>query len=163
MIIMQDSKQDNNYGGLKKMRKTGIIINGIAVLIMLFVAVMPFAAAAAPEPLQTAMTPTIIVGEETEQADNPNANTAAIGSSGGSTEDGEDETETGESGSGGETSVSSSGGGGSTGEQVAARCSGTCPELTPIAPGACSDGRLVDGGKNWCGCQLPPVCVHDRG
>lgn len=35
---------------------------------------------------------------------------------------------------------------------------GTCPMLSQPAPGFCTDGAIVDGGKDECGCQTPPKC-----
>jgi uncharacterized protein len=35
---------------------------------------------------------------------------------------------------------------------------GTCPQYSPPAPGFCLGGNIIDGGKNDCGCQLPPKC-----
>lgn len=39
-------------------------------------------------------------------------------------------------------------------------CSGGCPVYSPPAPGWCQYGTIVDGGKNDCGCQLPPRCEN---
>lgn len=39
-------------------------------------------------------------------------------------------------------------------------CSGGCPMYSPPAPGWCQYGTIVDGGKNDCGCQLPPRCEN---
>ncbi|MFH0875700.1 MAG: DUF333 domain-containing protein [archaeon] len=35
---------------------------------------------------------------------------------------------------------------------------GECPMLSPPGPGFCNDGKIVSGGKNSCGCDLPPSC-----
>jgi hypothetical protein len=35
---------------------------------------------------------------------------------------------------------------------------GTCPELSPPAPGFCSDGKIVAGITDDCGCTSPPTC-----
>jgi putative hemolysin len=39
-------------------------------------------------------------------------------------------------------------------------CSGGCPMYSPPALGWCEYGTIVPGGKNDCGCQLPPECVY---
>jgi hypothetical protein len=36
---------------------------------------------------------------------------------------------------------------------------GTCPQLSPPGPNFCTDGTIVAGEKNECGCQGPPKCV----
>lgn len=33
-----------------------------------------------------------------------------------------------------------------------------CPQFMPPAPGFCADGKIVDGGKDANGCQMPPKC-----
>ena len=35
---------------------------------------------------------------------------------------------------------------------------GSCPQFMPPAPNFCQGGKIVSGGKNECGCQLPPKC-----
>jgi putative hemolysin len=42
---------------------------------------------------------------------------------------------------------------------TAAEC-GTCPQLVAPAPGFCTDGTIVAGKTNECGCQGPPTCVR---
>jgi putative hemolysin len=42
---------------------------------------------------------------------------------------------------------------------TAAEC-GTCPQLVAPAPGFCTDGTIVAGKTNECGCQAPPTCVR---
>jgi len=39
-------------------------------------------------------------------------------------------------------------------------CSGGCPMYSPPGPDWCKYGTIVDGGKNDCGCQLPPKCEN---
>ncbi|MBU1246737.1 hypothetical protein KKG61_09775, partial [bacterium] len=34
-----------------------------------------------------------------------------------------------------------------------------CPQLVPLAPGFCSNGTVVPGGKDSHNCALPPTCV----
>lgn len=36
-----------------------------------------------------------------------------------------------------------------------------CPSWMPPAPGWCSDGTTVPGAVDECGCQGPPICVHE--
>lgn len=36
---------------------------------------------------------------------------------------------------------------------------GECPQFSPPAPGWCSDGNIVSGEKDSCGCQGHPTCV----
>jgi hypothetical protein len=35
---------------------------------------------------------------------------------------------------------------------------GPCPQFMPPGPDFCKDGKIVGGGKNDCGCQMPPRC-----
>jgi putative hemolysin len=42
-------------------------------------------------------------------------------------------------------------------KKTPAEC-GTCPQFSPPGPGFCPDGKIVDGGKDVCGCQMPPKC-----
>ena len=35
---------------------------------------------------------------------------------------------------------------------------GTCPQLSAPSPDFCKKGRIADGGKDGCGCQMPPTC-----
>ncbi len=35
---------------------------------------------------------------------------------------------------------------------------GDCPQLSPSSPDFCKEGEIVSGGKDECGCALPPVC-----
>jgi putative hemolysin len=35
---------------------------------------------------------------------------------------------------------------------------GICPQFSSPAPGFCTNGNIVDGGKDECGCQMPPKC-----
>jgi len=37
---------------------------------------------------------------------------------------------------------------------------GTCPLLSQPTPTFCTNGTIVDGGKNDCGCQNPPKCLR---
>jgi putative hemolysin len=37
---------------------------------------------------------------------------------------------------------------------------GECPFFSPPGPGFCTDGTITDGGKDHCGCQLPPKCEY---
>ncbi len=39
-------------------------------------------------------------------------------------------------------------------------CGSMCPLYSPPAPGWCEHGTIVDGGKDDCGCQLPPKCEN---
>lgn len=41
-------------------------------------------------------------------------------------------------------------------------CGGGCPLYTPHAPDYCSDGIIIPGGKDECGCQLPPGCDRSQ-
>jgi len=34
----------------------------------------------------------------------------------------------------------------------------TCPQLAPPGPEFCTEGRIVSGGVDACGCNLPPKC-----
>jgi len=38
---------------------------------------------------------------------------------------------------------------------------GECPQWTPPAPGWCSDGIIIPGQVDNCGCQSPPTCDRD--
>ncbi|MBU0757376.1 MAG: DUF333 domain-containing protein [Nanoarchaeota archaeon] len=38
---------------------------------------------------------------------------------------------------------------------------GLCPEFMPPGPDFCKEGKIIDGGKNDCGCQMPPKCVEE--
>jgi hypothetical protein len=40
---------------------------------------------------------------------------------------------------------------------------GKCPSITPPGPTFCTNGKVVDGGKDRCGCQQPPKCAVDEG
>lgn len=42
------------------------------------------------------------------------------------------------------------------------KCGDGCPQLGQPAPTFCTDGTIVDSGKNDCGCQLPPKCEKDE-
>lgn len=35
---------------------------------------------------------------------------------------------------------------------------GECPQLISPSPDFCKDGEIVSGGKDECGCNLPPTC-----
>ncbi len=37
---------------------------------------------------------------------------------------------------------------------------GTCPQLSPPAPGFCAGGTIISGEKDECRCQGPPKCVR---
>ncbi len=39
-------------------------------------------------------------------------------------------------------------------------CADSCPLLSQPAPSFCTDGTIVDQGKDDCGCQLPPKCLR---
>jgi hypothetical protein len=41
-------------------------------------------------------------------------------------------------------------------------CPDTCPLLSQPGPSFCSDGTIVDQGKDECGCQLPPKCEKEN-
>lgn len=36
----------------------------------------------------------------------------------------------------------------------------TCPQLAPVSPDFCPNGKIEFGGVNADGCQLPPKCVN---
>ena len=38
------------------------------------------------------------------------------------------------------------------------KCTGVCPQLMPPAPNFCTNGTIISGGANECGCQLGPTC-----
>lgn len=38
-----------------------------------------------------------------------------------------------------------------------------CPQLSPPPADFCSNGKIVDGGKDEHGCQLAPTCVENPG
>jgi putative hemolysin len=46
---------------------------------------------------------------------------------------------------------------GECGRQNTNTC-GVCPQLSPPSPTFCTNGKIIDSGKNECGCQLPPKC-----
>lgn len=35
---------------------------------------------------------------------------------------------------------------------------GICPQYSPQSADFCKGGTVIPGGKNECGCQLPPTC-----
>jgi putative hemolysin len=47
-------------------------------------------------------------------------------------------------------------------ENCTAQC-GACPLLTPPSPTFCTNGTIIDGGKDDCGCQLAPKCERAQG
>jgi putative hemolysin len=42
-------------------------------------------------------------------------------------------------------------------DECPAKC-GECPLIMPPSPDFCAEGKIVDGGKDSCGCQLAPKC-----
>ncbi len=38
------------------------------------------------------------------------------------------------------------------------KCTDVCPQYMPPAPNFCTNGTIISGGKNECGCPLPPTC-----
>ncbi len=34
----------------------------------------------------------------------------------------------------------------------------SCPQYSAPSPDFCKNGKITDGGKNECGCQMPPTC-----
>jgi putative hemolysin len=45
-------------------------------------------------------------------------------------------------------------------ENCTAEGCGTCPQLSPPAPGFCEGGTITAGKVNECGCQGPPQCIR---
>lgn len=35
---------------------------------------------------------------------------------------------------------------------------GSCPQLMPPKPDFCKNGTIISGGRDECGCQMPPKC-----
>jgi putative hemolysin len=44
-------------------------------------------------------------------------------------------------------------------EKIKKDCSGGCPLLSQPSPTFCTDGTIISGGKDECGCELPPKCL----
>jgi putative hemolysin len=49
-----------------------------------------------------------------------------------------------------------------TWEENCTTACGSCPQLMPPAPGFCTDGKIVGGRKDVCGCDLPPLCERSE-
>ena len=44
---------------------------------------------------------------------------------------------------------------------VGCNCNSSCNKyIPPVWPGWCQYGTVVDGGKDDCGCELPPKCEN---